>query len=208
MKSQHLSVLLVALTCLSVSTQALATVPGASSSIDYGNIHGHMTVSNPTILGVSSGSFLQNQAVVAPGAEITLSFDAGVSVTSLAYCPGCIMQEYLAWTGPALTAGATPQQINLFNDQFLQDIPKQTFTWTTKAPTLPGEYFIAEAGTLDYHFVPVVGRLGGMGGELASFKVTVAAVPEPSTFALMCVGLLASGVRLARNRRRASGASA
>src|SRR3990167_3515058 len=113
MKSQHLSVLLAALTCLSVSTQALATVPGASSSIDYGNIHGYMTVSNPTILGVSSGSFLQNQAVVAPGAEITLSFDAGVSVTSLDYCPGCIMQEYLAWTGPALAAGATPQQINL-----------------------------------------------------------------------------------------------
>ena len=202
--THHLEVLMrtttltqtLAATLLLSTTGAFATSP--ATSVDYGNIHGHMTVSDATFTSVGSGTFSGNTAVVKAGSDLSLSFKANIVDTNNSYCPGCIIQEYLAWTGSALTHGATPGQDNLFSGQIRSNINLGSETWTTKAPTTPGDYFIGAAGSLQYHYVPVTGGLGGPGSDLASFKVTVAAVPEPETSAMALVGLLVLSVAARR----------
>jgi hypothetical protein len=172
----------------------------AASSVDYGNIHGYMTVSDATITGVSAGTFSGNEATVAPGANLSLSFNSNIVFENSNYCPGCIIQEYLAWDGNARALGATPPQRDLFSGVILSSRNLGSFNWQTSAPTTPGEYYIGGASTLQYQFVPVAGGLGGIGGDQASFKITVSAVPEPSSVALMFAGLGLMGAFVARKK--------
>ena len=188
---------LIATAALLTSASAFAVT--AASSVDYGNIHGSMTVSNATFTGVSSGTFTGNEAIVAPGASLSLSFDANINFANSDYCPGCIIQEYVAWDGDAIAQGASPRQLNLYSGFILENNNLGSFTWTTAAPTTPGEYYIGGASTLQFDYVDVAGGLGT--NSLASYKVTVSAVPEPESMALLAVGLLGLGASALRQRR-------
>lgn len=196
--TRTLSLTLIAAATVLTSASAFAVT--AASSVDYGNIHGYTTISNATIVSVSGGTFSGNEATVTPGATLTLNFDANIHFVNADYCPGCIIQEYVAWDGTAIGNGASPRQLGLYSGGILSDIGLGSFTWTTSAPTTPGEYFIGGASTLQYNYVDVNGSLGV--NNLASYKVTVAAVPEPESMALLAVGLLVVGAHTLRQRPR------
>ncbi len=193
-------------TLLSLATAAAlasfnALAVDVASDVKYGNIHGTLDITGATFTAVSGGSFSGNTAVVTPGANLSLSFNAAIDYTNRDYCAGCIIQEYMAWDGAAQAAGATPTQLNLYSGMILPDRALDTQTRTTQAPTTPGEYFIGGASTLQFNYVPVSGGLGL--GDKASFKVTVAAVPEPESVALMLAGMLTLAfVAERKNRQR------
>jgi hypothetical protein len=183
--SKSFQLLSLAAAAVLASSSALAV--DVASTAHYANIHGTLDISNAAFTAVSSGTFSGNTARVTPGADLTLSFNAALDFTNQAYCPACIIQEYLAWDASAQAAGATPTQLNLFSGQIHADRNLGAKTWTVKAPTTPGEYFIGGASSLQRNYVPVSGSLGV--DNLASYKVTVA-VPEPESVALMLAGLL------------------
>lgn len=149
-----------------------------SSQVDYTYIHGLMTFSNPLFTSVASGSFSGNTASVTAGSSLTLTGAANITDTNNSYCPGCIIQEYVAWIPRGAVQTGTPNNIGIYSGGILSDIPIGTFTWTTNAPTQGGIYYIGAASTLDY--VYQTGALGTTGNnygttnsDYASYQVTV-----------------------------------
>src|SRR5260221_3811635 len=91
---------------------AVAAAPRSASattlSLDtgYGYIHGYLEIFNPTITFIGDGSLVaQNSAIVETGSSLTLTANWQVVETvpgdGSAYCPGCVIEEYVGWIPPA-----------------------------------------------------------------------------------------------------------
>lgn len=182
-----------------------ASATTVSADVGYGYIHGYLQIYNAAITGVSSGTFSGNSAVVDAGSSVTMHADWRIVTTAgngTGYCPGCIIQEYVAWIPSAAANGASP--INLGLDFFMDGYngngvySSGTFDWTTNAPTVNGTYFVGGGQTLDYSYQPYAqGYTGFLMSDssvtdVASFQVQVgaSAVPVPAAAWLLGSGLL------------------
>jgi PEP-CTERM motif len=171
-----------ALAIVASAAPTMAATYTPASSVDYGFIHGtfNITDSGPDVLNIN------------PGDSFTVSGTWSINTTDMNYCPGCVIQVYLA--------GITPLsgQANLDSFQGL-NFDTGTYSQTFTAPTGPGTYYIGGAETLDYQFDPVSG--GPNGSNLVSYQINVSAVPEPSTWAMMILGF--AGIGFVAYRRKA-----
>lgn len=185
-----------------VSTLSIVGTATAHTARDAVYIRFHdaqIFVTNATVTSVSSGAAAGNLATVPPGATITVEADYVIlfSDDPASYtCPGCVIQHYLAWYPSAAAAGASPINLGLWDGQ--NEAPGDFFTFdgatsghivfTTTAPTVPGDYQIGAADSLDFGFVPTAA--GGPGwdtsigivgpAEDASFFINVTNfVPAP-----------------------------
>ncbi len=147
-----------------------------SSNVDYNNIHGFMTISNPLFTSVTSGNFSGNIANVSAGSSLSLIGNANITFTNQNFCPNCIIQEYVAWIPRGTVQTGSPNNIGLFSGQIHNNISLNPFTWTANAPTQGGIYYIGAATTLQFKFFPTVtgktGNNNGTGG-FASYQVNV-----------------------------------
>lgn len=189
----------VAMTGLS-GTASATTV---STDVGYGYIHGYLEISNAAITGVSSGTFSGNTAVVDAGSSVRMRADWKIVTTKgngAGYCPGCVIEEYVAWIPSAGANGATPlnQGLATFLDGYNSNgvYSSGTFDWTTNAPTVNGTYFVGGGQSLDYYYLPgIEGSTGFLMSnanvtDVASFQVQVGAVPVPAAAWLLGSGLL------------------
>ena len=147
-----------------------------------------LKMDNAQFTSVGSGTFIGNTAFVNPGSPLNLSFDwiFGGATSDTSYCPGCIIQNYVAWIQPSQTVNSSAGSMSgVFSSPSSQS--SGSFSWITQAPTEPGTYYIGSAATLDYVFQPDrPGTYGGptsVGpyGNVAPFKIVVA-VPGPIPF--------------------------
>lgn len=128
-------------------------------------------ITNAKVTSVSSGSFFANTAVVGPGATITLEGDYTILPSNNPadfFCSGCILQSYIAWSGPATVAGASPFNIGLWNGSssgpgslFPTNTAQGHFVFTSTAPTTPGFYTVSAGESLQFGFVPNVAGAPG-----------------------------------------------
>ena len=156
------------------------------NDVTYGILHGTVRFWNTQVTAVSAGTFAGNAALVPPGASVTLTgtMQRGPA-TDMSYCPGCIIQTYVAWVPPAVANGASPTNQGIQSDQ---NTPWSfhgaiNFTWTTAAPTVPGTYYVGEGETWDYVYQPwAQGSMGWMTGDpstpAASFIIKVRGNPS------------------------------
>lgn len=176
---------------LSVGGSALAQ---QARDVVYIQANGRqLQVTNAKVTSVSSGVFTANTAIVGPGATITVTGSYVILPSNNQadfFCPGCVLQSYIAWTPAAVSAGASPVNVGLWFGQ--TTVPGQlstvvgaasgTFSFTTTAPNTPGFYTIGAAETLDFNFVPTVP--GTVGYDLA---VGVAGNPTTANFLISVV---------------------
>jgi hypothetical protein len=159
-----------------------------TNDVTYGMLHGTVRFWNTAVQSVSDGSFDGNTAVVEPGASVTMTGNWQIGpVTNTSYCPGCIIQIYVAWVPDAAANGATPYNKGLWSGQTYNTNPNPgasgSFSWTTQAPTVPGLYYVGRGQTLHYSFQPYAqGGFGHPTGgdpaeEAASFVIQVRANP-------------------------------
>lgn len=145
------------------------TVVAGPNDVTYGMLHGTVRLWNTQVVAVSSGTFSGNSATVDPGATITLSgTHQWGPITDMSYCPGCVIQTYVAWVPPAAANGATPinKGIQSGGNGYYTYKPATNFTFTTQAPTVPGIYYIGKGETWDYVYQPWT--QGGMGWATGS----------------------------------------
>jgi hypothetical protein len=183
----------------SVLSLAGAAQAQTAPSVNYIRFHAvQIVVTNAQVTSVSSGAALGNFASVAPGATITVEVDYVMNFSSnpadYADCPGCFIQNYLAWYPSAAAAGASPINIGFWRGSSVA--PDAIFTgegataghlvFTTTAPTVPGDYAIGVGETLDFGYVPTTTGAGGYDlsqgvppgpGQFASFLINVANSP-------------------------------
>jgi hypothetical protein len=160
------------------------------NDVTYGMLHGTVRFWNTAVTGVSDGTFSGNQAIVKPGASVTMTGSWQIGpVTNTSYCPGCIIQIYVAWVPDAAANGATPRNKGLWSGQTYYTNPNPgasgSFNWTTQAPTVPGTYYVGRGQTLHYSFQWYA--QGGFGwptggdpaDQVASYVINV--VGDPAT---------------------------
>lgn len=184
----------------SFAALAVAGAAQAQTSLDVNYFRFHdvqIQVTNAEVTAVSSGSAVGNVAIVPPGAQITVEADYimffSQNPASYNNCPGCFIQNYLAWFPSAAAAGASPVNVGFWDGQ--SQAPGAVFTFqgatsghlvfTTTVPSTPGEYYIGVGETLDFNFNP--SAPGGPGYDLsvpvagnqtfASFLVNVTRTP-------------------------------
>ncbi len=163
--------LLSAAAALAIAAPAAATVYTPATSVTYDYIHGPYTISD-------SGPDVLN---VGPGASFTVSGDWSSSQTDDSYCPGCVIQLYLAGL-PGL-----PGQADLVSSEGITASGGYSQMFT--APTTLGTYYIGGTYSLQFEFVPVSG--GANGDGLVNYQINV--VPEPSTWAMLMLGFAGLG---------------
>lgn len=178
-----------------------ATVVDATAWYDV--IGRDLKISNARFTGVGKGSFSANTAIVKPGSSLDLSFDwsLGGNTSNYNYCPGCIIQNYVAWVQPSQTQNSSS---GFFSGVVSSDASARSgsYSWSTSAPSESGTYYIGSAFSLEYDYLSnVPGSFGapdsvGPYGTVAPFKVRVE-VPGP----LPALGL-ASAVYYRRKLRR------
>ncbi|MDE3053888.1 MAG: hypothetical protein KGL38_03295 [Gemmatimonadota bacterium] len=125
--------------------------------VTYGMLHGSIRYWNTGIAATQNGSHAGDTAFVQPGAAVRLTGNWQIGpVTNTGYCPGCIIEEYVAWIAPASGNGATPRNAGLWIGQTYFPNPNPgasgTFNWTTHAPTAEGAYYVGSGSSLDYQF--------------------------------------------------------
>jgi hypothetical protein len=141
----------------------MATSISVGADVTYPMLHGSIRISNTTIQVSNIESTVDGlTATVLPGATITFggSWQVGPG-TDFSFCPGCVIQEYIAWIPPAAANGATPRNQGLWNSNQQQRGASGSFSWTTTAPTVPGTYHIGVGESLDFSFLPGVQGLPG-----------------------------------------------
>ena len=175
--------LLTSGTILASSTPAHAFA--VSNSVYWDVIGRDLHISNPRFTSVSDGTATGNTAVVGGNSALSLAFDWSFAgdTSDLSYCPGCIIQHYIAWIQPSQTTNSSSGFVSaVFGGP--GSARSGTYTWTTQAPSDPGTYYISSNFSLDYNYQNnVPGKFGGptsLGpyGDLAPFQVTVRA-PGP-----------------------------
>lgn len=149
-----------------------------SSNVDYSNIHGFMTISNPLFTSVTSGNFSGNIANVSAGSSLSLTGNANITFTNQNFCPNCIIQKYVAWIPRGTVQTGSPNNIGLFSGQIHNNISLNPFSWTTNAPTQGGIYYIGAASTLQFQFFPTVTGTTGINHgttntNFASYQINV-----------------------------------
>lgn len=144
-----------------------------AGDVTYGMLHGTFRIYNTSIPSTSSGFVSGDTAFVLPGATVTMTGDWQVGpVTNVSYCPTCIIEEYVAWTGGAAANHAAPTNLGLWegNDYYVNPSPggdatfasgANPFTFTTRAPAVDGEYYVGSGGSLDYQFDSWITAGGG-----------------------------------------------
>jgi hypothetical protein len=176
-------------TIASASTDTTVTVTRATSitvapDVTYPMLHGSFRVWNTAIVSVQGGSVSGLTATVPPGTAIAFSGTWQVGpVTDVSFCPGCVIQQYIAWDPQAAANGATPRNQGLWSGITPQTNPNPgatgSFSWQTTAPTVPGTYYIGVGESLDFSFLPgVTGLPGWLTGSPSlagrvSFRVVV-----------------------------------
>jgi hypothetical protein len=184
----------VAACVLSVAASAQAQ---HAKNIVHINMHdAQVFFENARVVAVSGGVKAGNVAIVPPGASITVSASYRISIstnpasyTGPGSCPSCNIQQYVAWTPAAVSAGASPVNLMLWNgfngdptDFFtLEGAGSGTFTFTTTAPTVPGEYYISNGFGLDFGANPNVAS--GLGWDLSS------GIAGPARFAAFMISV-------------------
>lgn len=189
---------------LALASSALAQ---HSNQVVHINMHdAQVRFTNATVVSVASGVKAGNVAIVPPGTSITVqaSYNISASTNPASYtgpgsCPGCFIQQYVAWTPAAVAAGAGTVNQLLWDGQnpepgFLDTIvgaTSGTFTFSTTAPTVPGEYYISNGFGLDFGPNPNVAS--GLGWDLsagvvgppifAGFMISVTSTPP-----IICAG--------------------
>ena len=158
-----------------VSTLSIVGIATAHTARDVVYVRFHdaqIVVTNATVTAVSSGAAAGNLATVTPGATITVEADYVINFSGnpASYtCFNCVIQHYLAWYPDAAAAGASPVNLGLWsgfngdpNDLVtLEGATSGHIVFTTSAPTVPGDYQIGAADSLDFTFVPTVPGAGG-----------------------------------------------
>ena len=155
----------------------------------YSQGHNTFEITAPTFTSVSNGSFAGNVATVQPGSSVSLT--GNYLINSPDTSTGtAIFQAYNAFIAPA-PLGAVQQNDPQFGgywegildgsvSTFVGSNPG-TFTFTTTAPTTPGTYFIGEAFSYQFNFIPnKIGNFGvdkATGNAAAPFEVVV--LPPP-----------------------------
>ena len=172
-----------------LSAPSFSLIAPTPTDVTYGMLHGTVRFSNAAVVSVSAGTFTGNTATVPPGSSVRVKGNWQIGpVTNTSYCPGCIIQIYLAWIPAAAANGATPYNKGLWSGQTYSPNPNPgasgAFDWTTTAPTVPGVYHIGRGQSLDYQYNWWV--QGGTGwptagptspADAASFMITV---PDPT----------------------------
>ncbi len=177
-----------------VDTTGVATPSTpVSSTVFYDVIGRIMEISSPTFVSVSNGSFSGNVATVAPGSRLSLTGAYNFKPVNTNYCPGCIIQTYVAWIPPAPVGSQ-----GIYDNGYYPSTG--SFDWLTTAPTTPGIYNIGLAFTLDFKFYPnQVGGLGttASGTPAASYQVIVGSpsltAPPGGSINLTATGDIATG---------------
>lgn len=159
---------------LAVAAASILGIVGSASaehSRDARYIRFHemqVVVTDARVTAVSNGVRAANTAIVGRGASITVQGTYNIAFSSnpadYTFCPSCFIQEYIAWSPAAASAGATPVNHGLWSGQnFAPGISSTSegatsgvFTFTTTAPTTAGEYYISVGEGLDFGFNPAV----------------------------------------------------
>jgi len=149
----------VAASLIEIDASKLAT------DVTYGMLHGTMRIWNTAIQSVSDGTISRTLAVVSPGASVRMTGDWRVGpVIDDSYCPGCVIQIYLAWLPGAATNDAWPPSKGLWSgmsNTHTGPSANGSFDWTSMAPAKPGLYHIGRGQTLDFDFrLPTEGKMG------------------------------------------------
>lgn len=144
-----------------------------------------LRISNPRFTSVGSGSFDKNVADVTIDSALSLAFNwaFGEDTSNSSYCPTCIIQNYIAWIQPSQTVNSSSGFVSgVFNGW---NSGSGSFSWTTKAPSTAGTYYIGSNFSLQYEFLNnVPGEPGGPTssgpyGNVVPFKVIVSPAPGP-----------------------------
>ncbi len=165
-----------------VTFEVLEPLPAAD--VTYHTLHSTVRFWNVAIASVGAGTISGNTATVPPGTTIRVTGNWQIGpVTDVSYCPTCVIQVYVAWLNPAASSGVTPINQGLWSG-ILSVVnpnpgPGGTFDFTTTAPTVPGDYYIAQGGSLLFNYSPTV--QGGPGWVTAgsppnrwvSFRISV-----------------------------------
>lgn len=156
-----------------------------SDSVYWDVIGRDLHITNPRFTSVSDGVATGNTVIAGKDSSLSLAFDWSFAgdTSDFSYCPGCIIQNYIAWIQPSQSTNSSSGFVSsVFSNP--SSAQSGTYTWTTQAPSDPGTYYIASNFTLEYQYQDnVPGRFGGPTssgpyGELAPFKVVVR-VPGP-----------------------------
>lgn len=165
-----------------------------STDVTYQTFNGILEISDAAFASVSTGTIDPNNQDIAysvqPGStvEMTGNYTLTEQDGGNPSCPGCEVQDYLAFLQPAavgsvglaFTSGTgfstapTPFDLTMtFNPQDGGD----------------GEYFIGEAVTLQYGFQSNVAGGPGLDGQSVSFEINNN-TPEPASSLMMGTGLI------------------
>lgn len=167
---------------LAVTAPAMATSqPAPATSVTYDYFHGALIVTD-------TGKDVIN---VARGASFNISGSWLVTNNGGGYCPGCVIQLYLAGIG------GPSGQANLVSSTGISG--SGVYSATFIAPTTAGTYFIGMAERLNYSYVSVSGSGYANADNQASYQINDA-VPETATWTMMLLGL--GSIGFATRRRQ------
>jgi hypothetical protein len=177
-----------------------------SNDVVYGTLNGTIEYSNVAFKSVSTGTIDPINSNIAynvqDGSTVELTGDYTLTETAAepVFCPGCIVQDYLAFEQPNAVGSAGVSQ---HGGDFFTSGPTPfdvSFIFGDNNPDA-GTYYIGDANTLDFQFDP--NRPGGPGIDGVSFSAEIVnPTPEPASLLMLGMGLAGIGVGIRRKIAR------